>query len=188
MQNIKLIVGLGNPGFAYKGTRHNLGFLVVAQCAKKWGVSFKKERRFQAEMALFEKGFLLKPETYMNLSGHAVQKVASFYKVDLSDLMVVTDDVDLPFGKLRMRGSGSSGGHKGLLSIEESLGTRAFARLRIGVGRDETKELEKFVLERFSKSEKEELPRIEKKAVEAIETWLESGLGAAMRKTNSGEE
>jgi len=134
-----LIVGLGNPGKKYSLTRHNIGFLVVEELAKKLGCQFKPMVQFEAEIAegsySGEKVTLLKPQTYMNESGRAVQKVLAYYKLAASNVVVVVDDLDLPFGQERIRLMGSSGGHNGLKSIEQCLATREYTRFRIGIGR-----------------------------------------------------
>src|SRR6059058_4771261 len=136
-----LIVGLGNPGAEYAKTRHNAGFLLVERLAENWKANWGLERKFNARLTRAERTFgrvwLCEPQTYMNSSGEAVAAVVDFYQIGLSRLLVVVDDADLPLGQLRLRPGGSSGGHHGLESIEQHLGSGNFARLRIGIGRTE---------------------------------------------------
>ena len=135
---MKLVVGLGNPGAEYRDTRHNVGFQVIDALARRWGIDQWRES-FESLTAKTTRGgepvLLAKPLTFMNLSGRAVSGLAGFYKVSPDDLLVITDDVALPLGRLRARRGGSDGGHNGLKSITQSLGTQAFARVRVGVGR-----------------------------------------------------
>ena len=130
----RLIVGLGNPGREYARTRHNIGFMLVDRLATKAGSAFHTEKRWQADVAKAGSGFLVKPLTYMNLSGEAVRAIGDFYKIPAAETLVVLDDMALPLGQLRFRARGSAGGHNGLQSIIEHLGTPAVARLRIGIG------------------------------------------------------
>src|ERR1700744_2514488 len=138
MENIFLIVGLGNPGAEYARTRHNAGFLLVEKLAARWKCDWSNERKFNARIAKGAPGgrkvLLCQPQTYMNLSGQTVGAVMEFYQLPLERVMVAVDDADLPLGGIRLRPGASSGGHHGLESIEQHLGTREFARLRIGVG------------------------------------------------------
>lgn len=178
---MKLVVGLGNPGIAYKRTRHNLGFLVADAFAAKKNMLFAKKSRFKAYEAMGSDLMILKPLTYMNLSGQSVQSAMHFYKLPLEDMIVISDDIALPFGELRLRAAGSSGGHKGLKNIEESLHSQAFARLRIGVGAPPFGEnLEDFVLKPFVGPEREGLEAVINRAVEALELWLTLGCSKAM--------
>lgn len=176
-RNAALIVGLGNPGKEYENTRHNLGFLVVRAFADHHNWTFKKERDFKGELARGaygeQKVTLLLPTTYMNLSGDSVRKVCDFYKIALEDLIIVTDDIALPFGVLRFRERGSAGGHNGLKSIESQLGTQEYPRLRVGIGDREHGLLEDYVLSTFSKDEKEKLPEVIDQAAEFLKNWLE---------------
>jgi peptidyl-tRNA hydrolase, PTH1 family len=185
-----LIVGLGNPGGEYAQTRHNAGFMVLEQFAEWRRASWKMEERFQARLARAEfrgkRLVLCQPQTYMNLSGIAVQAVSSFYKVPVGQVIVVVDDADLPLGTVRMRPSGSAGGHHGLESIEQHLGTRQYARIRIGIGRgaDGARQIKDYVLSRFSKSELALLKAILDRACSQIECWLTEGAGKAMNEFN----
>ena len=138
-----LMVGLGNPGSEYARTRHNAGFLVVQSLAEKWRAAWKYEKKFSARVAHAEREgrrvLLCEPQTYMNSSGEAVGSVMEFFRVPASRLLVAVDDADLPFGEIRLRPSGSSGGHHGLESIEQHVASREFARLRLGIGRKDRK-------------------------------------------------
>ncbi|NGX46156.1 MAG: Peptidyl-tRNA hydrolase [Chlamydiae bacterium] len=186
----RLIVGLGNPGLAYARTRHNFGAMVLEAFAKKHGWAFKKESRFEAKMASGRFGeeriHLLFPLTYMNRSGVAVGKVAHYYKIPGDKLLVLVDDVDLPLGVIRIRPKGGTGGHNGLRSIEEHLGSQEYVRLRLGVGPKDGRDLrgksemalENYVLAKFAKDERAELPTIIDKGVDLIECWLTKGLEA----------
>ena len=139
MENLHLIVGLGNPGGDYVGTRHNAGFLLVESLASRWRAKWTMEKKFQSRVARAERDgrrvILCQPQTYMNASGEAVGALVGFYRAPVGKLMVVVDDADLPLGEIRLRARGSSGGHHGLESLERQLATRDFARLRIGIGR-----------------------------------------------------
>jgi PTH1 family peptidyl-tRNA hydrolase len=189
---VKLIAGLGNvPESRYGGTRHNVGFRVIDALARRNGLAFESApmRALQARWRhAGQVVWLIKPLTLMNLSGEAVGDACRYYKVPVSDLLVVTDDVNLPLGRLRTRASGSEGGHNGLRSIAEHLGTIDYARLRIGVGRgDARRDLADHVLARF---EPDELPEVElavARAVEAVETWVSDGLDRMMNVYNREE-
>ena len=139
MENVFLIVGLGNPGAEYAKTRHNAGFLLVEKLAAQWKADWTNERKFKARLAKSDRNgkrvLLCQPQTFMNLSGETVGELTKFYQLPLTQLIVAVDDADLPFGEIRLRPSGSSGGHHGLESIEQHVASREFARLRIGIGR-----------------------------------------------------
>lgn len=171
-----LIVGLGNPGKKYDSTRHNLGQKVLFAFAKKHSLSFKKESDLKGEIAKGNwkdgKIFLLFPTTYMNLSGKAVRKTMSFYKVATDEVLILSDDAALPFGTLRFRRRGSAGGHNGLKSIEECLGTKEYQRLKFGIGQAAVDYLEDYVLKPFTKEEQEKIPEIITQGVNFIEEWL----------------
>jgi PTH1 family peptidyl-tRNA hydrolase len=183
-----LIAGLGNPGRQYRYNRHNIGFMALDRLAARLGLTFS---RLESK-ALLAKGthqgrrvVLAKPQTYMNLSGKAVASLARFYKVPLVQLLVVYDDVDLPFGTLRLRPAGSSGGQRGMESIIENLGSQEFPRLRLGIGRPPGRmEAGDYVLEDFSRQEMEFLPGILDRAVDAIFTFFDEGLVTAMNRFN----
>jgi len=183
-----VIAGLGNPGKAYVGTRHNIGFEVVAALAAKHRLEFRKTLKKKGSVAEGKIGeadvILLMPLTFMNESGASVSAVMSNTNVELSHLLVVVDDIAIPMGQIRMRTDSSSGGHNGLKSIEEHLQTNRFARLRIGVGDREVGDLASHVLGQFSKEEEGLVPEILERAVKAIEIWLEKGLNHAMDFAN----
>ena len=156
---MKLIVGLGNPGREYKNTRHNVGFIVVDAYAKLKNLDFKLDKKFKALIAKEKEYIIIKPQTYMNLSGFAVAEVANYYQIDSSDILVVSDDMDLPFCKIRIRNSGSSGGHNGLKSIISSLSTDLFYRLRVGIDKPEEDSIS-YVLGKMSKENQKELEEL----------------------------
>lgn len=175
---MKLIVGLGNPGSKYADTRHNLGFMVLDHIAEHLGLKFGAESRFEAEASLTEvKGerlALAKPQTMMNLSGRAVQRLAQYYKIPAADIWVVQDDIDLDFGILRVRQGGSSGGHNGIKSIIEQLGEN-FVRFRVGVANPTLRTRispEEFVLLPFEKSEQAQLPVLVRGTAEQVAAHL----------------
>lgn len=184
---MKLIVGLGNPGKKYENTRHNVGFMAIDTFAKKHGLSLEREK-FQGKYLECnlsgEKVYLLKPQTYMNLSGNSIQEFLSFYKLDgKTEMLVIYDDKDLPLGKLRYRIQGSAGGHNGIKSIISHVGD-SFARLKCGIGSTEGNVVD-FVIGDFAKAEKEEVDAMLKKVVEAMEAWLEDDdAETMMRKYN----
>ena len=184
-----LIVGLGNPGAEYAQTRHNAGFLLVEKLAAQWKADWTNERKFKARMAKSERQgkrvLLCEPQTFMNLSGETVGDVAGFYQLPLPQLIVAVDDADLPFGEIRLRPGGSSGGHHGLESIEQHLGSREFARLRIGIGRkDGARQITNYVLGKFEPAEQEVLEKILERAANQVECWLAAGLQKAMSQFN----
>ena len=190
-QPLKLVVGLGNPGKEYRETRHNVGFLVIDEVARRAGVSCDRE----AFGALVGKTFgsapmlLAKPLTFMNLSGQAVQGLASFHKVEPADLLVVADDVNLPLGRLRARRGGSAGGHNGFKSVAEQLGTDQFPRLRVGVGGGEPgRELSGHVLGRFSADERQAILDAVNRAADAVEAFAAEGIDAVMNRFNADPE
>jgi peptidyl-tRNA hydrolase, PTH1 family len=189
MENLYLIVGLGNPGAEYARTRHNAGFLVAERLAERWRVSWAYEKKFSARLACAQRGerrvLLCEPQTYMNASGEAVGAVMGFYRMALSGLLVVVDDADLPLGELRLRPGGSSGGHHGLESIEQHLGTRDYARVRIGIGRQSgAREITGHVLGGFSSTEAALADRVLTVATDQAEAWLEAGIQKAMSQFN----
>ena len=190
MENLHLIVGLGNPGRAYAGTRHNAGFLLVELLANRWRAKWTTKQKFQSRMARVERDgrqlLLCQPQTYMNASGEAVGALMNFYQVPIGKLMVVVDDADLPLGEIRLRARGSSGGHHGLESIQQHLGTQDFPRLRIGIGRDENagRQITGHVLARFNPAEAELLDKVLVRACGQIECWLSDGILQAMNQFN----
>jgi|SRR5579863_5018767 len=187
---MKVLVGLGNPGKKYEGTRHNVGFEVVAELAYRHGAS-KPKVKFEAEIAELavagQKLLLVAPQTFMNASGRSVRQVADFFQIAASDLLIVCDDINLPLGQLRIRRSGSSGGQKGLENIIQHMGTQAVPRLRIGVdkpalGRDSAD----YVLDRFRKSEQDAIDKAVRTAADAVATWVGEGIDQAMNRHNIG--
>ncbi|HBQ26757.1 MAG TPA: aminoacyl-tRNA hydrolase [Syntrophomonas sp.] len=183
---MKVIVGLGNPGRKYSDTRHNIGFRVLEEIARRSSIE-KEESRFNAIIGHIriggEKVLLVKPLTYMNLSGKTVQPLARWFKLNLSDLIIIYDDMDLPPGALRLRAQGGSGGHKGMASIIERLGTQEFARIRIGIGRPNNEAIN-WVLGRFSPSEQKLMEEVISQAVAAVECWIKQGIDQAMNEYN----
>lgn len=197
MENLYLIVGLGNPGAEYARTRHNAGFLLAERLAGGWQANWALEKKFQARLAKSERGgrklILCQPQTFMNASGEAVGAVSDFFRVPLANLLVLVDDADLPMGEIRLRGSGSSGGHHGLESIEQRLSSREFARLRIGIGRkiDSVREITNHVLGQFGSVDTELLGKVLERASNQVECWLNEGTQQAMNQFNgavSGSE
>jgi PTH1 family peptidyl-tRNA hydrolase len=184
---MKVIVGLGNPGPKYAGTRHNVGFDVVDYLAAAPGVAAFRER-FEAFVAEAKEGgesvLLMKPLTFMNLSGRAVRAALDFYKLPVESLLVVCDDFNLPLGKLRVRVKGSHGGQNGLRNIQDQLGTDAYTRLRIGVGQPEPGDAVDFVLSRFRPAERKASDEAVANAAQACLVWVRSGIEACMNRFN----
>jgi PTH1 family peptidyl-tRNA hydrolase len=184
---VKLIAGLGNPGREYARTRHNVGFEVLETLAARHRATWSSKP--DAELARWgQDAVLVKPQTFMNLSGSAVQRWQQFYKVTLEDLLIVVDDVNLEAGRLRIRRSGSAGGHNGLKSIKASLGTDQFSRLRVGVGGGERKNLSSHVLGRFTNEEEKIIEAAIARGVEAIEVFVADGVVAAMDRYNRKDD
>jgi PTH1 family peptidyl-tRNA hydrolase len=187
---LKLIVGLGNPGREYEHTRHNVGFQVAEELARRYHVTLKSRASWKARVAKIaeiDEGVLLaEPTTFMNLSGWAVREIAAFHKLSPSDVLVVVDDADLPLGRLRLRTSGSAGGHNGLKSIIQELGTVEFPRLRVGVGR-QAGELKNHVLGRFSVDERAQIDAAVKRAADAAELFAKENILAAMNRFNAAQ-
>ena len=188
---MKVVLGLGNPGKKHQRTRHNLGFLVVDRVASGNRIAIKK-KRYDSLIGDWqtneEKILLVKPQTYMNHSGEVVKHLFRSFPVAVQDLVVIHDDLDLPFGRIRIRPRGGAGGHRGVLSILESLGEEGFFRVRVGIGRpppgmDPTD----FVLDRFSPQEISQLDEVVSKAADAVECLLEEGSRRAMEKFNRAD-
>jgi PTH1 family peptidyl-tRNA hydrolase len=183
----KLVVGLGNPGSKYEGTRHNIGFEVVDRLAVG-GSGARFSRKFDGLVAEAEIDFrrvlLVKPETFMNLSGRCVAQVLRFYKIEATDLLVICDDLSLPLGKLRLRPGGSDGGQKGLRDITAHLGTEAYARLRIGIGERGPIDASDFVLSRFKPAERPVMEDALIDATQAVAVWVAQGIEGAMNRFN----
>ncbi len=185
---MKLVVGLGNPGRKYEGTRHNVGFAVVGELAKRHAVGRPKEK-FHGEVVEAELGgqklLLLGPLCYMNLSGKSVLAARDYYSLANEDLLVVCDDLNLPLAKLRFRPGGSAGGHKGLLDIIAKLGTDEFPRLRIGIGAPPDHwDAADFVLGRFTEMEKPEMAQATASAADAVADWVVQGMALCMNRYN----
>ncbi len=186
---MKLIIGLGNPGILYKDSRHNIGFTVIRSLAKVYKIALKKER---GVLTIAGKGringnevFLAMPLTYMNLSGSAVISLFEKYNKEFEDILVVCDDIDLEFGRLKIRPSGSSAGHRGVQSIIDVLASEEFARLRIGIGRpNEKEETTKYVLSLFNRSEKQALKEVISRAVDCCKIWVTKGVTESMNVFN----
>jgi len=183
----RLIVGLGNPGRKYAGNRHNVGFQCLDRLAEAWGLSFGR-RKHKALLAQGQiaglKVILAKPQTFMNLTGEAVERLARFYKVPPESILVIYDDLDLPVGRIRLRPEGGSGGHKGMKSIIEHLGTNGFLRLRVGIGRPPHGDPVDYVLNDFAPDEGLVIEEAYERAVSAVELWLAEGIVAAMNRYN----
>ena len=189
---MKLIVGLGNPGLKYQGTRHNVGFDVIGCLGRRLTVG-RAKAKFNAEFVEArignEKCVLLTPLTFMNLSGQSVRAAVEFYKVEIENCIVVCDDLALPLGKIRLRAGGSAGGQKGLADIIQRLGRTDLPRLRVGVGQPPAgRDAADYVLGQFSSQEKIEIEVAIQKAAEAIETWVVAGLQTAMNRFNVSPE
>ena len=190
MENLRLIAGLGNPGRRYARTRHNAGFMVLDRLAERWKAGWTSEKRFAARLARVERdglpAWLCEPETFMNASGEAVGALAMYYRIAPADVLVVVDDADLPLGELRLRARGSSGGHHGLESIEQHLGTQEFARLRVGIGREDpaSREITGHVLSEFNRAESQLMEKVLVRACDQIECWWREGILQAMNRFN----
>jgi PTH1 family peptidyl-tRNA hydrolase len=185
---MKLVVGLGNPGRRYRDTRHNVGYMVLAELASRTGASSAK-KKFQGEVVEVRLGSgpvtLLSPTTYMNRSGTSVREARAFYKLPLEDVLIICDDLNLPLGQLRLRRSGSAGGQKGLADIINKLGDEAVPRLRIGIGSPpEGWDGADFVLGTFSRREREEVEPAIRRAADAVADWVASGIDECMNRYN----
>ena len=182
----RLIVGLGNPGREYAETRHNVGFMVLDRIAGIAGAIFRNEKKWQAEVAIARMSgtdvWLCNPQTYMNLSGESVSAIAGFYKVEARDILVISDDLALPLGRLRLREGGSSGGQKGLKNILLHLGTQDVPRVRIGIGSGD--DASGHVLGKFTLAERPALDEALANAVEAVQFAQSQGFAAAMNRYN----
>jgi peptidyl-tRNA hydrolase, PTH1 family len=189
---VKAVVGLGNPGRRYEGTRHNLGFMVVEAVARRPGARATGAAREQFESLVMEttlgdeRILLVKPQTYMNLAGSAVQPLLAWHKIAPADCLVVCDDLNLPVGRLRFRAGGSAGGHHGLEDIEKRLGTQEYPRLRIGLGLPAGWVVQAFVLGKFSSEELKAIEPAVTTAAEGVEVWATKGVNAASNRFNAG--
>ena len=188
---MKLIVGLGNPGSKYSGTRHNIGYEVIDYLAAAPGAGSFRNLFQSAAAEVLEAGeklLLMKPETFMNLSGRAVRGALDFYKLTTADAMVICDDINLPLGKLRVRANGSHGGQNGLRNIQEMLGTDQYPRLRIGVGQPGPGDAIDYVLGRFKPGERGAVDEAVAKAAASIMLWVRHGLPACMNAANGADK
>ena len=185
-----LLIGLGNPGREYKDTRHNVGFMLIDRIAVRLNArGMKVQSKAIITTAAFEdrKLILAKPQTFMNLSGQSVQGIVHFYKVPFTNMMILSDDLDIPFGTIRIRASGGPGGQRGLSSILEKLGTKEIPRLRLGIGRPPGRmDPSDYVLQSFSRDELASLSEILDQAAEAVLAFVTHGLNRAMNEFNSG--
>lgn len=173
---MKLVVGLGNPGLRYENTRHNVGWMAIDHYAQEKGIALKFEPAFSGIIGtvnlLGKKAILLKPTTFMNLSGESVIKVLNYYKIDVEDMLVISDDIDSTFSRVRLRAKGSSGGHNGHKNIMAHLHTEEYKRIKIGIGRDENINTIDWVLKKFSKEELDELELTFQKTTNAINDFI----------------
>ncbi len=190
---MKLIAGLGNPGPKYKHTRHNVGFLVVDELARRWKLPEPRfDRDFQGLLwdaaRPADRVLLLAPQTFMNLSGQSVAAVLRFYKLAASDVLIVLDDMDLPTGRIRLRAGGSGGGHNGLCDVLARVGTADVPRLRVGIGRGRRDEAVDHVLGVIAPHEREDVGRALSVAADAAECWIAEGMAAAMNRFNRSED
>lgn len=185
---MKLIVGLGNPGKEYENTRHNIGFQLLDYIADKKGLDFSKEK-FNGKYCEYnvngEKVMLVKPMSYMNLSGSVVSRFASFYKIDVKDIIVIQDDLDMHFGRVKIVNNSSSGGHNGIKDIEKFLGSRDYVRLKIGISNDKTKDTKDYVLGKFNKEDNDRLNEIYCNLVNVIEDFCSISLEMLKSKYNN---
>lgn len=184
---MKLIVGLGNPGREYEGTRHNCGFMVIDKLAEKLNVSVD-QNKFKGLYVKFkyhgEDVILLKPQTYMNLSGESVSTLMQFFKIEIEDLLVIYDDLDMPVGKLRLRKTGSAGGHNGIKNIIAHLNSQDFKRIRVGIDRHKYMKVVDYVLSRFTKEETDAISQGIENAVNAVIDYLDHGFDYIMNRYN----
>ena len=181
---MKLITGLGNVGEKYCFTRHNAGFMVLDKWALDNNVSFKEDKKLKCFITKLGENILIKPTTFMNLSGEAVRAVMDYYKIDVKDILIVYDDIALDLGRIRFRANGSDGGHNGIKSIIKHVGTKEFDRLKIGIGPQPNIPSENYVLQNFSKDKLPELKEVIKRADEAIEFYLDNGIQKAQNQYN----
>jgi PTH1 family peptidyl-tRNA hydrolase len=193
MDSAHLIVGLGNPEAKYEGTRHNVGFLALSRLACKWGGTWSEEKKFKARMSRVTVGqenvHLCQPQTYMNLSGESVGAVCDYYRIAIERVLIVVDDAELAFGRLRLRIGGSTGGHNGLGSVEQHLASPDYHRLRIGIGRPLGEvEMAGYVLGKFSPHELEQLTQVLDKVAQQCECWLRFGPERAMNEFNGSPD
>lgn len=185
---IKIVVGLGNPTDKYKNTRHNVGFMVLDELSRDIGFDFVVSDKFKglvAEKVINdEKVYFLKPLTYMNLSGESVGALSKYFKIEPEEILVIHDEMNIPFGKLKLRHDGSAGGHNGISSIINHLGTNKFPRLKVGIDRNKNQDTVSYVLGSFKLEEKEVLDEFINKAVKSVSLVLAKGVSKAMNEVN----
>ena len=185
---MKLIVGLGNPGKEYENTRHNVGYITLSKCSKEYGFDFNKSKftgSYGETTINGEKYLFLLPEKYMNLSGEVVRDYVNYFKIDVDDILIISDDLDMETGKVKLKPNGSSGGHNGLKNIELHLGTSNYKRLKIGIANNKYMDTKDYVLGRFSKEEMELIDKATDKAVAAIKDFSSLSYDRLMSKYNS---
>ncbi|WP_077329951.1 aminoacyl-tRNA hydrolase [Virgibacillus siamensis] len=186
---MKCIVGLGNPGFKFKKTRHNIGFMVIDELVERHNWKLKKDKfngKSIVEHVQGEKVVLLKPQTFMNLSGQSIRPLMDFYQLEAADILVIYDDMDLPTGKIRLRQKGGHGGHNGVRSAIEHIGSKEFKRLRIGIGRPETRiPVIDYVLGSFPKAQQKDASESIQTAADACEAWMEKPFDQVMNEFNN---
>lgn len=184
---MKLVVGLGNPGKEYENTRHNIGFMMIDRIVKEYNlVEKEKMNGLYYELKIGdEKIYLLKPLSYMNLSGTVVKKYMDYFKINSEDILIIHDDLDLPVGTHKLREKGSSGGHNGLKSIEQNIGTSEYKRIKIGISNNKEIDTKDYVLGKFSKAEKEELNKFINQAPEIINDYIKLSFQNLMNKYNN---
>ncbi|WP_163972091.1 aminoacyl-tRNA hydrolase [Oceanobacillus halotolerans] len=184
---MKCIAGLGNPGKKYENTRHNVGFMVIDELAKRHNWQLNKQKyngNYAIERLNGEKVMVLQPQTYMNLSGEAVRPLLDYFDIPVEDVLIIYDDLDLPTGKIRLRQKGGHGGHNGIRSVIDHLGTKDFKRIRIGVGRPISQSIIDYVLGTFPKSEMDNVATSIQKSADACETWLTTPFDQVMNEFN----
>ena len=186
---MKLFVGLGNPGRKYDKTRHNVGFMAIDALATKWGITMTEEKKFKGFFGSAhidgEKVLLLKPMTYMNLSGESIQPVMDFYDLENEDILVIYDDLDLDVGRVRLRYKGSSGGHNGMKSIILYIASQEFNRIKIGIGKNKNIPTNEYVLGKFTEDEMIDISKAIEKTRKACEMWLDEAFPNVMTTINS---
>ncbi|SDK60286.1 aminoacyl-tRNA hydrolase [Sediminibacillus albus] len=185
---MKCIVGLGNPGKKFEQTRHNIGFMIIDELAARYQLKLKKKKfngLYAMETIYGEKVLLLEPQTYMNLSGESLRPLIDYYGIDISDTVVIYDELDLPLGKIRLREKGGHGGHNGIRSIIDHLGTKEFKRIRVGIGRPSIPQpVPDYVLGTFNKEEQQEANAVIQKAADACEAWMQKPFLEVMNEFN----
>jgi peptidyl-tRNA hydrolase, PTH1 family len=185
---IRLVAGLGNPGAEYEQTRHNIGFVILDQLARDWGLVWEHSKKWDVIWGKSERGILVKPLSYMNLSGHPLTAFADFYKIVPEEILVVLDDFALPLGRLRLRLDGGPGGHNGLESVIVELGSEQIPRLRIGIGAAPNEGTVDYVLGRFFEEERPLVKATVGRAVEAVNCAIDKGMVSAMNTFNQAQE